>query len=159
FYKENEHFLNDILGHILRNSLDHSIEDENERSHNNKNIFGTINIRMRHEKPSLVLEIDDDGRGLFMEGIREKAVRDGLIDAGESNPNRIASSIFVPGFSTRRNASEISGRGIGMDAVSEFIRQKGGTMEIVLRNDRGNDRYVPFSLKISLPESMVFVET
>ena len=121
--------LADPLMHMLRNAVDHGIETPEQRRARGKPETGTIRLRFFQEGQNVVVECSDDGRGLDYESIRRTALARGL-QANAANPQELARMILLPGFSTRTSATQLSGRGVGMDVVQETIRELKGVMEI-----------------------------
>ena len=143
--------LNDPLIHMIRNSADHGIEPAQERIAKGKPPFGTITLRAFHQGGFIVIEIQDDGRGLDPERIRRKAVERGLIRADDDlDKDSILELIFAPGFSTAEQITDISGRGVGMDVVRRNIEKMRGQIEI--QSDVGTGStftiYMPLTLAI-----------
>ena len=126
------------LEHLLRNSLTHGIEPTGERLAAGKPEVGAIRLEVRQEGNEIVLSLEDDGAGLDLEKIRETALRRGLLDETEqvSEP-RLAELIFVPGFSTAEQVTEIAGRGVGMDVVKDEVGGLGGRIELESAPQRG----------------------
>ena len=125
--------IRDPLTHMIRNCADHGIETPQERRAAGKPEAGTIRVSAAHEAGHITIAISDDGRGLDVERIRAKALSLGL--AGEAQLARmtndeVCSFIFAPGFSTARQVTSISGRGVGMDVVRENIELIGGTVAL-----------------------------
>ena len=132
--------LSDPLVHILRNAVDHGIEAPAERAAAGKPEVGRISIDARREKDSIIIEISDDGRGIDLETVRARAVEAGLVlaDLAEDLPaDQVAAFVFHPGLSTKSAVSEISGRGVGMDAVRATIESLGGHIELHTEAGRG----------------------
>ncbi len=130
--------LNEPLLHIIRNAVDHGIESPQDRIAAGKSEVGLIAIAARREKDSIVIDVRDDGGGIDLDSVRRRAVEAGVLhpDLAEDLPPReIAELIFRPGISTADNVSEVSGRGVGMDAVKATIESLGGVVE--LRGERG----------------------
>lgn len=121
--------LADPLMHMLRNAVDHGIETPDKRVGRGKSETGTIRLRFYHEGQNVVIECSDDGRGLDYESIRRTAIARGL-QTSMANPQELARLILLPGFSTRSSATQLSGRGVGMDVVQNAIRELKGVMEI-----------------------------
>lgn len=123
--------ISDPLIHLVRNCIDHGIESPEERVRKGKEAIGTVRLHAYHKAGNFVLEVEDDGRGLDRERILQKARERGLVGA-EANldPAQIDEFIFVPGFSTAHEVSDISGRGVGMDVVRNNIRSLGGGVEV-----------------------------
>src|SRR5438876_9753588 len=123
--------INDPLMHMIRNSLDHGIEDPEARRAAGKPAQARVLLTAGHEGGSIVIAIADDGAGLNTEKIRTKAVALGLIDAdAPMTPAEIHGLIFRPGFSTADKVTEISGRGVGMDVVRRNIEALRGRIDI-----------------------------
>lgn len=154
FDKPTRNMLNDVLMHCLRNSIDHGIESPDERKGKGKNEQGTIEVSSEIEADYLTLSIGDDGRGLALSKIKEKALSQGLLNEGEDKPaQEIAQFVFHSGLSTAEKVSQISGRGVGMDAVRNFLRDKGGDIALDLEGDTQAD-FVHFKTRIKLPNSL-----
>ncbi len=119
--------INDPLVHIMRNAVDHGIEDPETRVKAGKPPAGTIKLAARQEGDRIVIEISDDGAGIDPEKVRASAVRKGYITAAEAaamSDREATYLIFEAGFSTAAIITEISGRGVGMDVVREFVVEK-----------------------------------
>lgn len=130
--------LNEPLLHIVRNAVDHGIEPAARRLAAGKDETGHLVIAARREKDSIVIEVSDDGAGIDLDSVRERAVEAGLLHPGLAEdlpPQELAALIFRPGISTAENVSAVSGRGVGMDAVKATIESLGGVVE--LRSERG----------------------
>ncbi|HYX35105.1 MAG TPA: 7TM diverse intracellular signaling domain-containing protein [Oligoflexus sp.] len=144
-----------VLIHLIRNSLDHGIERPAEREQAGKASVGVITMALDEKARYLKISYRDDGRGLPMDTIRSRALIMGLLAPDESpTPVAVASFIFYPHFSTTEKVTEISGRGVGMNAVREAIRKTGGSIEIVLdESGSGLDtQHQGFCLEIHLPK-------
>ncbi|RZM75563.1 chemotaxis protein CheA [Pseudoalteromonas rubra] len=123
--------LSDPMVHLVRNSLDHGLETPEQRIAQGKDPVGTVTLNAFHQGGNIVIEIMDDGKGLDTDKIRKKAVQNGLIQAqDELSVDEINELIFMPGFSTADNVSEISGRGVGMDVVRKNIQALNGSVEV-----------------------------
>ena len=132
--------LSDPLVHLLRNAVDHGIEAPAEREASGKPPVGRIDIEARREKDSIRITISDDGSGIDLDAVRERAVAAGVLHpdlADDLAPAQIAALVFEPGLSTAREISEISGRGVGMDAVRAALESLGGSVEIATERGRG----------------------
>jgi two-component system chemotaxis sensor kinase CheA len=139
----------DPLVHIVRNALDHGIESGDARDENGKAGRGRIAVRAIQRGNHVVIEVQDDGRGMDLEAIRTKAVAQGLIEAEESLSEReLMHLVFKPGFSTCSEISETSGRGVGMDVVRSNLEEMGGSVE--LTSDAGEGTTVTLTLPITL---------
>jgi two-component system chemotaxis sensor kinase CheA len=132
--------LSDPIVHLLRNAVDHGIETPDVRRAAGKPESGRIAIDARREKDSIRIAVSDDGAGMDLDAVRARAVQAGLVhrDIAEDLPaEQLAAFIFHPGFSTADSVSEISGRGVGMDAVRATIESLGGSVEFVTERGRG----------------------
>ena len=132
--------LSDPLLHLLRNAVDHGIESAEERRAAGKPEHGRIAVRAFHDGTDVVVEVEDDGKGLDVERIRRTAVVRGLVseaDAAKLAPEALFDHIFEPGFSTASRVSEISGRGVGMDVVKSAVVRAGGRIHIDSRPGAG----------------------
>ncbi|MBP2029991.1 two-component system chemotaxis sensor kinase CheA [Methanohalophilus levihalophilus] len=125
--------ISDPLVHLVRNSVDHGIEDPEDRIKAGKSEIGHIKLSARQEKSNVIIEIEDDGKGLDLDTIRRKILEKGLVsesDLERMDDDEIKMFIFAPGFSTKDVATEISGRGVGMDAVKTIVEKLGGKVRI-----------------------------
>lgn len=135
------------LTHLVRNAVDHGLEEEPERVSMGKPATGRVTLEAKEEGENIVICVSDDGRGLNIEKIRQKAVKNGLITEDESiDEERILKLIFEPGFSTAEQVSDISGRGVGLDVVQEAIHALKGTIDVQTEPGRGTT----FRLKVPL---------
>jgi two-component system, chemotaxis family, sensor kinase CheA len=143
--------LGDPLVHLIRNSLDHGLEPPDVRVAEGKHRTGKLQLAARHAGGSVVIEVRDDGRGIDPAAVASKAVEKGLIDAEAAAAIDMKGAIellFAPGFSTAETTSDISGRGVGMDAVRAKIRELGG--EVVLESVHGQGTYAQIRLPLTL---------
>ncbi len=139
------------LVHLIRNAVDHGIEPPEERQARGKPAEGTIRLRAVQRDDQVVIEVADDGRGIDPEGIKRKAYERGLIEEErlEGLTEREALHlIFLPGFSTAEEVSDVSGRGVGMDVVRAMVERAGGTVTLESRKGMGT------TVRLSLPLSM-----
>ncbi len=152
-YDEASDMLHSCLVHLFRNAIDHGIERTEERLFKGKPAKGRIVIQASIADGFLAIHFFDDGAGLNLEKIRMKALNLGLLQDDEQDDQalKIASMILEPGFSTKDEISEISGRGVGMGAVKDYLESKGGQLLIVL-GPWSDEQRVPFELVIQLPE-------
>jgi two-component system chemotaxis sensor kinase CheA len=130
--------LREPLIHIVRNAVDHGIEAPDQRRAAGKNEVGRLVIAARREKGSILIEVRDDGAGIDLASVCTRAVEAGLLHADLADdlpPEEIVGFVFSPGLSTAESVSEVSGRGVGMDAVKATIESLGGAVE--LRTERG----------------------
>jgi two-component system chemotaxis sensor kinase CheA len=142
--------------HMIRNSMDHGLEPPSERTAAGKAPYGEINLRAFHRGGNIVVEISDDGRGLNKAGIIEKAKSNGLItDESKLSDEEIFNLIFHPGFSTAKEVSEISGRGVGMDVVKRAIEKLRGRVDIQTRAGKGSTFVISLPLTLAIIEGML----
>ncbi len=145
--------LRNVGMHLLRNSMDHGIESVADRLAKNKSVAGHINLQLLLDAEHLVLKLRDDGRGLAVKFIQQKAIANGLIEAGATlPPEKIAQLIFEPGFSTAEKVTEVSGRGVGMDAVKGFVEDEGGSITLEFLSEHNQGDFRPFETVIRLPK-------
>ncbi|HTN22981.1 MAG TPA: chemotaxis protein CheA [Solirubrobacteraceae bacterium] len=143
--------LGDPIVHLVRNSLDHGLEAPDERVAAGKNPTGTIEISARHAGSSIVITVRDDGRGIDPARVARKACERGLISESEVasvDQAKAAELLFTAGFSTADTTSDISGRGVGMDAVRSAIRGLGG--EATLQSQHGAGTVAEIRLPLTL---------
>src|SRR5579864_3673889 len=146
--------IKDPLTHMVRNSADHGIEMPAERAAKGKPEAGTVTLNAFHEGGHIIIEIGDDGRGLDVERIKQKALSTGLAteaELGAMTDQQIQQFIFKPGFSTAAKVTSVSGRGVGMDVVRTNIEKIGGTVEMKSQRFKGST----FTIKIPLTLAIV----
>lgn len=142
--------------HMIRNSADHGLELADERVLKGKTPHGTVYLRAFHKGGNIVIEIEDDGRGLNKEKIMEKAVSKGLIQSSENmTDEQIYGLIFEPGFSTASSITDISGRGVGMDVVKQSIEKMKGHISIDSVEGMGCTFTMALPLTLGIIEGMV----
>ena len=143
--------LADPLIHLIRNAVDHGVEMPEERAASGKPAKSLVRLEARQEGDHIVLIIADDGKGMSAERIRAKAVDKGLITEEEANTldeRQSLNLIFLPGFSTKTQISDVSGRGVGMDVVKTNIQKLNGSVEI--RSEPGKGSVFLISLPLTL---------
>ncbi len=139
--------------HMIRNSVDHGIEPKNIRNKAGKPEQGTINLRAYHKGGHIIIEIEDDGKGLDRDAIYEKAKNTELISGNEQmNDGQIYELIMQPGFSTAKEITDVSGRGVGMDVVKDGIEKFRGHLGIESEKGLGT------KFTISLPLTMAIID-
>lgn len=147
--------IGDPLMHLLRNSLDHGVEHPNDRETKGKPRTGEVGLIARHEGNSVVIMVTDDGSGIDAEVIRRKAVEKGVISQDEADNLSDADAvrlIFLPGFSTAEQITDVSGRGVGMDVVRSKIESLGGHVDVETKIDEGS------VFKIKLPLTLAIIQ-
>lgn len=146
--------INDPLTHLVRNSVDHGIETPQERIKKGKDARGLIVLKAYHAAGQVVIEISDDGKGLDGDMLAQAAVKKGLITSDQakvmSDKERI-NLILLPGFSTAKKVTDVSGRGVGMDVVKTNLDQLGGSIEIESEVGKGS------TLSIKLPLTLAII--
>ncbi len=150
--------LNAPLMHILRNSIDHGIENAAERLQKGKKEKGTVELSAANEGRVVVITIKDDGRGLDKDKILKKAIANGLIaeDAAKNlTDDEIYAFIFLPGFSTNTNVTEFSGRGVGMDVVHENIKKGRGKVYVSSIAGEGTKTVIRLPLTIAILDALI----
>lgn len=150
--------LADPLMHIIRNAIDHGIEIPTEREKRGKRAAGAINLTAYPKGNHVVIEVEDDGRGMNLEDIRKKAVERGLIDEVSSHAisrQGILEFIFVPGFSTKDEVSEVSGRGVGMDVVKKNVVSLSGTVDIDTEEGIGTRIILTLPITLAIIQALV----
>lgn len=146
--------IQDPLIHLLRNAVDHGIESPEVRIANGKREEGAITLRAFHENGQVNIEISDDGGGIDVERVKEKALKTSQITAEMAA--RLSSRdslqlIFLPGLSTAKNVTDVSGRGVGMDVVKSNIERIGGTLDLQTRKGAGT------TIKIAIPLTLAII--
>ncbi len=148
--------LSDPLVHIIRNAVDHGLESTQERLSVGKDEEGHVSIKAFHEGNNLVIEIRDDGKGINPKVIKEKAIEKKVISAHSIlNDDEIVNLIFHPGFSTKSEVSEISGRGVGMDVVKTNIEKLSGEVKVFTEVGKGSVFRVVLPLTLAIIEALV----
>ncbi len=147
--------LSDPLMHMIRNCIDHGIESPAERLSLGKQQVGRIELRAFPKGNRVVIEVEDDGRGMNWQKIRDAAVKRGVItadDAASISPQDALNLVFTPGFSTREQASTVSGRGVGMDVVRHNIAKISGMIDVSTEVGRGT------LFSITLPVTLAIIQ-
>ena len=143
----------DPLVHMIRNSVDHGIESSHERVQAGKDAVGRINLRAFHQAGNIVIEIEDDGKGLNTERILQKAIDNGVVSKGQDLSNdQICKLIFHAGLSTAQKVTSVSGRGVGMDVVKKNIESLRGKVDISTMPGKGT------VFTISLPLTLAIID-
>jgi two-component system chemotaxis sensor kinase CheA len=145
--------INDPLTHLVRNSVDHGIEPPDERIRKGKNPKGLIVLKAYHEAGQVVIEISDDGKGLDGNILAETAINKGLItqeQAKTMSEKERVNLILLPGFSTAKKVTDVSGRGVGMDVVKTNLDQLGGSIEIESEVGKGTTISVKLPLTLAI---------
>ncbi|OGB00723.1 MAG: chemotaxis protein CheA [Burkholderiales bacterium RIFCSPHIGHO2_12_FULL_61_11] len=141
----------DPITHLVRNSLDHGIEEPEQRALAGKDPVGRLTLSAQHQGGSIVIEVRDDGAGLAREKILAKAIQQGIAVSETISDNEVWQLIFAPGFSTADVVTDVSGRGVGMDVVKRNIYALGGHVEISSVRGKGT------TIKIVLPLTLAIL--
>ncbi len=148
--------ITDPILHILRNSLDHGIEEKSIRLIKSKPARGKIRLKAFYEGANVIIQIKDDGKGIDTEVIRQKAIEKGIIDSSKILGKRdIFNLIFHPGFSTASEVTDVSGRGVGMDVVRKNINDIRGEVEIESVIDKGTTITLKLPLTLSIIDGLL----
>jgi len=146
--------IKDPLTHIVRNCCDHGIERPEVRTANGKPAQGKVMLRAFHEGGQVNIEISDDGRGIDLAKLKEKAIQKGLLRSGQAertSDREILNLVFLPGMSTAEKVTSVSGRGVGMDVVKSNIEKIGGTVDLSTRPGLGT------SIKVRIPLTLAII--
>ncbi len=150
--------LNDPLLHLIRNAVDHGIEMPNERKKKGKPETGKIMLNAYQKSNNIIIEVKDDGKGLDDEKILKKAIEKNLIsesDAEKKDKSFIYNLIFLPGFSTAQQVSEISGRGVGMDVVKSNISKLRGSIDVYSSIDQGTTILLKIPVTLEIMQALI----
>ncbi|NMM27498.1 MAG: chemotaxis protein CheA [Glaciimonas sp.] len=148
--------LYDPLVHMLRNSLDHGVESQEERIQSGKSPKSTISLTAWQEASSVMIEVADDGKGMNPQFLREKARAKGLIGESDAQTDEEAFQlVFLPGFSTKEFATAVSGRGVGMDVVKTAVDKNRGTIRIDSQLGQGTRFLIRLPIELSIVPTML----
>ena len=150
--------LADPLMHILRNAVDHGLEAADVRRAANKPERATIRVQAFSQGTQVILKVSDDGAGLNFDAIRETAARHGLVaasDLANLSEEELAAFIFLPGFSTARTVSEVSGRGVGMDIVRDKVQKLKGTVSVESHAGQGTTFTIRLPMTLAVTRALL----
>lgn len=148
--------LSDPITHMLRNAIDHGLESPDERRAAGKNPEGVVRLAALHRSGRIVIEVQDDGKGINRERVLSIAVKKGLIAPDlQLTDEEIDNLIFLPGFSTADKISDVSGRGVGMDVVKRSVQALGGRISISSRPGLGSTFTLSLPLTLAVLDGMV----
>ncbi|BBH52845.1 chemotaxis protein CheA [Fluviispira sanaruensis] len=149
--------LTDPLTHLIRNAIDHGIESKEDRLNKNKPIECSIELRAMQEEGNVKILLKDDGKGLDETKILNKAIQKGIIEANNNlTKSEIQRLIFKPGFSTKDEVSDISGRGVGLDVVNNVISELKGSIDIETEIDKGTTFIISLPSSLSIIKGLIF---
>ncbi len=150
--------LADPLVHMVRNSVDHGIEMPDERVRRGKSAAGHLTLAAQQQGDSILITVRDDGAGMDAERIRAKALEKGLLDpieAAQMTQEDCLQLVFLPGFSTKEQVSDLSGRGVGMDVVMSRIRALGGSVRVESRLGHGSVVHIRVPLTLAILSALM----
>jgi two-component system chemotaxis sensor kinase CheA len=150
--------IKDPLTHMVRNSADHGLETPVERLRAGKPETGRVTLNAYHEGGHIIIEISDDGRGLNIDRIKQKAIQNGMATEAElaqMSDQQIAQFIMRPGFSTAQKVTSVSGRGVGMDVVKTNIEKIGGTIEMKSQFGKGSTFVIKIPLTLAIVSALI----
>ena len=152
--------IGDPLQHLLRNSADHGLEDNEERVANGKPEVGSIFLKAFQEGNNVIIQVGDDGGGIDVEAVRQKAVERGIITQEQSetmSKKEIVNLLFMPSFSMAKKITDISGRGVGLDVVKSNIEALGGDVEVKTEIGEGTTFTVRLPLTLAIVQALMVV--
>ncbi len=150
--------LTDPVMHLVRNAIDHGIELPKVRKENDKNEDGILLLKARRDKNQVVIEVQDDGKGINVEDIKKTIVRKKLATkavVAKMSEDEIIDHIFHPGFTTKRTASKVSGRGVGLDVVAEEIQKLKGDIRVSSTPGKGSIFSIRMPLTLAITQAML----
>jgi HPt (histidine-containing phosphotransfer) domain-containing protein len=151
---QTEGLLHRVFVHLLRNSMDHGIELPEERRRKQKNLVPTLFIHFEVQTDKIVIRYWDDGRGLNLQRLREAALRNQLLSDDEARiPQRLADLLLRSQLSTAQAVTDVSGRGVGMGAIRQYVEQAGGRVNLRLQTEASSG-FVPFQIELELPSRL-----
>lgn len=148
--------LSDPLTHMIRNAVDHGLESKEQREAAGKPREGVVRLSAMHRSGRVIIEVSDDGAGINRPRVRQIAIEKGLISADDQlSDGEIDNLLFMPGFSTASEVSNLSGRGVGMDVVKKSIQALGGRVSIVSIPGKGSSFIISLPLTLAILDGMV----
>ncbi len=150
--------IKDPLLHMVRNAADHGLEMPDERVAAGKPAHGTINLRAAQESGYIIVEVSDDGRGIDIERVKAKAIRNGMTteaDVARLSDEQVLRFVMEPGFSTAAAVTNISGRGVGLDVVRSHVEQVGGIVDLRSRAGRGLTVTIKLPLTLAIASALI----
>ncbi len=145
-----------VLEHLLRNSVSHGIELPADREQAGKQGMGRISLYLDREANDVLITLSDDGKGLDIEAIRKRAIDQGMIEPNaEVSDDDLIQCVLLPGFSTAKEVTQISGRGVGLDVVTSEVKQLGGSLEIDSQPGRGTSFIIRLPLTLAITDALL----
>ena len=142
------------LKHLIRNSIDHGIGSPEERLSTGKPVEGSIWMRAYQQEGKIIIEVEDDGKGIDKKEVLKKATERGLYKGGDLSDKEIYNFLFTPGFSTAKSVTEFSGRGVGLDVVRKNIENLRGSVEVFSEKGKGTLFRIKLPLTLAIIEGM-----
>ncbi len=150
--------IGDPLVHLLRNALDHGLESTQERMAAGKNTCGVLQLKAKQEGNHVIISVEDDGRGIELDSIIDKAVKNGLAARTElesMDERELLSIIFEPGFSTSQEITDLSGRGVGLDVVKNKIQSLSGDVYVTTKKGQGTKFTIKLPLTLAIIQALL----
>jgi chemosensory pili system protein ChpA (sensor histidine kinase/response regulator) len=145
-----------VLEHLLRNAVSHGIEPPEDRKASGKPASGQLSLSIEREATDVLITLADDGRGLDIEAIRAQAIRQGMIDANaEVSDDDLIQCVLNPGFSTAKEVTQISGRGVGLDVVASEVKQLSGSLDIDSKPGQGTRFIIRLPLTLAITDALL----
>ncbi len=145
-----------VLEHLLRNSVSHGIEPPSLREQAGKQPVGRISLYLDREANDVLITLSDDGKGLDIAAIRQRAIEQGMIDPNaDVSDDDLIQCVLLPGFSTAKEVTQISGRGVGLDVVTSEVKQLGGSLEIDSQPGRGTSFIIRLPLTLAITDALL----
>ncbi len=145
-----------VLEHLLRNSVSHGIEPPLLREQVGKQPVGRISLYLDREANDVLITLSDDGKGLDIDAIRHRAIEQGMIDPNaDVSDDDLIQCVLLPGFSTAKEVTQISGRGVGLDVVTSEVKQLGGSLEIDSQPGRGTSFIIRLPLTLAITDALL----
>jgi chemosensory pili system protein ChpA (sensor histidine kinase/response regulator) len=145
-----------VLEHLLRNAVSHGIESPHDRRAGGKSDSGRISLNIEREATDVLITLADDGKGLDIEAIRAQAIRQGMIDSdAEVSDDDLIQCVLNPGFSTAKEVTQISGRGVGLDVVASEVKQLSGSLDIESRPGEGTRFTIRLPLTLAITDALL----
>jgi two-component system chemotaxis sensor kinase CheA len=146
----------DPMMHLVRNSIDHGLETIEEREQKGKLTTGIISLKAYQTGSYVVIEVFDDGRGIDLEQVKKKAIEKGMLDPNsEAQKNDLLDLVFMPGLSTKDTASEISGRGVGLDIVKDKLSTLGGFVDVYTEINKGTTFILTIPITLAIIKALI----
>ncbi len=152
--------IGDPLIHLIRNSIDHGIESPAERNEKGKSENGTVDLRAYPDGNTVVIEVEDDGNGINVERVAQKALEKGIVTREEvesMSQQELIMLLFKPGFSTAAVVTDLSGRGVGLDVVKTKIESLGGNVEIINNPGKGSKFLIRLPLTLAIIQALMVI--